>query len=264
VQTDLNIYVLPDEILLDFEPGYTASVSRRLEQFVIAEEVQVVDAAPFYGMLSVQGPRSAEVMETWGWGADRPSVTGDIRCWRREGWGDLYLACQPRLGTRGFDLFLPLEAIAEVSRGLEEAVRAVGGLSGGADAFEVARVESGIPRYGVDLDDSNLAPETGMESRAICYTKGCYVGQEVIARIRTYGQVARQLKQLRLPEGLAALPGRGERLFRNGREVGSVTSAVHSVRERSNLALGYVRREAALAGTELQLGTPEGGQVRVL
>jgi folate-binding protein YgfZ len=120
------------------------------------------------------------------------------------------------------------------------------------------RIEAGIPRYGQDMDDTHLAPETGIESRAISYEKGCYIGQEVIARLRTYGQVAKALRGLALPEDLSALPARGEKLFHGGKEAGYVTSAVASPAFRRNVALGYVRRECNQTGTDLQLLTPAG------
>ena len=94
--------------------------------------------------------------------------------------------------------------------------------------LELARIEAGIPHFGQDMDATNLAPESGIEARAISYSKGCYIGQEVIARIRTYGQVAKALRGLRLPDDLPTLPVKGQPLFKDGREVGYVTSAIRS------------------------------------
>jgi folate-binding protein YgfZ len=119
--------------------------------------------------------------------------------------------------------------------------------------LEAARIEAGIPRFGADMDETTLPPEAGLESRAISYTKGCYTGQEVIARIRTYGQVAKALRGLHLADDLSALPARGDKLFQDGKEVGHVTSAVHSPLLNSMLALGYVRKEHYSTGTQLHL-----------
>jgi len=126
---------------------------------------------------------------------------------------------------------------------------------------EMARIEAGIPRFGVDMGESNLAPEAGIESRAISYTKGCYIGQEVIARIRTYGNVAKALRRLRLADDLKDLPKKGDKLFRDGKEAGYITSAVASPALKANVALGYVRKEANQAGTELILRTADGESV---
>jgi folate-binding protein YgfZ len=120
------------------------------------------------------------------------------------------------------------------------------------------RIEAGIPRFGVDMDENNLPPEAGLDSRAISYTKGCYIGQEVIARIRTYGQVAKALRGLRLPDGLKNLPTKGDKLFLGEKEVGYITSAIASPTFNTNIALGYVRREANRIGTELILRTKDG------
>jgi folate-binding protein YgfZ len=122
----------------------------------------------------------------------------------------------------------------------------------------VARIEAGIPRFGVDMDETNIPLECGIESRAIVYNKGCYIGQEVINRIHSIGQVTKELRGLRLADDLAALPARGDKLFHGDKEVGYVTSAVKSPSLNANLALGYVRKEANQAGTELVLKTAAG------
>jgi len=108
------------------------------------------------------------------------------------------------------------------------------------------------------MDESNLAPEAGIEERAISYSKGCYIGQEVIARIRTYGQVAKSLRGLRLADDLKSLPAKGDKLFHGDKEAGYITSAVASPKLKANIALGYVRREANEIGVELTLRTAGG------
>ena len=115
-----------------------------------------------------------------------------------------------------------------------------------------------MPRFGVDMDETNLAPETGIEERAISYTKGCYIGQEVIARIRTYGQVAKALRGLRFADSEQPLPRKGDKLFFDGKEVGYVCSAIHSPALSANIGMGYVRREHNQIGTELKLRTANG------
>jgi aminomethyltransferase len=103
------------------------------------------------------------------------------------------------------------------------------------------------------MDETNLPPETGIDERAVSYTKGCYIGQEVIARIRTYGQVAKLLRGLRLADDLKELPGKGDKLFFGDKEVGYITSAVASPALEANVALGYVRKEHNQIGTTLAL-----------
>lgn len=253
MQSDLNIYALANEMLLDFEPGLSASVAQRLEKYIIAEDVQVVDVAPLYGLLSVQGPRSAEAVRQRDPETELPTRPMSFTTRTDATLGDIYVMNHPRTSSSGFDLFVPVGALGAVADKLIAVARTLGGRACGWRALEIARVEAGIPRYGVDMDESNLAPEAGIESRAISYSKGCYIGQEVIARIRTYGQVAKALRSLRLADDLAELPVKGDKLFKDGKEVGYLTSAVASPTTKANLALGYVRREHNAIGTELTL-----------
>ena len=114
------------------------------------------------------------------------------------------------------------------------------------------------------MDATNLPLECGIESRAVTYSKGCYIGQEVINRIHSVGHVNRELRGLRLEAGLKELPVRGDRLFHAGREVGHVTSAVNSPRLNANIALGYVRREVFQMGNLLTLRTALGESAATL
>jgi folate-binding protein YgfZ len=257
MQSDANIFCLRDEFLLDCEPGYGVVLAGRFEHYIIADDVQVSDVEALYGLLSVQGPRAAEVVAALGLGAV-PAKLLSFLSYQDGTLGEIYCMNQPRGQTLGFDLFVPAPALAAVADKLIAAARAVGGRACGWSALETARIEAGIPRFGADMDETNLPPEAGIEGRAVSYTKGCYVGQEVIARIRTYGQVAKTLRGLRLADDLPSLPQRGDKLFHGDTEVGCVTSAVASPLARANIALGYVRREHNTPGTELQVRAAAG------
>ncbi len=274
MESDLNVYRLADELLLDFEPGYRDTVSQRLEKYVITEDVQVLDAAPHYGLLSVQGPKAAEAVTQLGLPWELPGKALAVSAYQDGTLGQLYLMRNARVGAvvggavssegtvlpakagspngEGFDLFVPTAALGAVFDKLVAAAKGLGGRACGWTALETARIESGIPRFGQDMDETNLPPEAGLEARAISYSKGCYIGQEVIARIRTYGQVAKTLRGLRLPTDLAALPVKGDKVFAGEKEVGQVTSAVRG------LALAYVRKEQQAPGTGLTLRTAGG------
>lgn len=258
MQSDLNIYCLSDELLLDFEPGLGTTVADRFEKFVIADDVQVVDVAPHYGLLSVQGTKSADALCA-ALPAIKPveSIMSFVSIKDPE-LGEVYCVTQPRGTVAGFDLFVPTAALEKVVRSLHKAVQNLSGRACGWEALELVRIEAGIPRFGADMDETNLASEAGIEGRAISYSKGCYIGQEVIARIRTYGQVAKSLRGLVLPDDLKALPARGDKLFYDGKEIGYVTSAIASPAFQRNIALGYVRRECNQPGTELILRSAAG------
>jgi folate-binding protein YgfZ len=257
IQSDLNIYALTNELLLDFEPGLADLVKQRLEQFVIADDVQIVDVTPHYGLLSVQGPKSDAVVESLQLGFTIPIKPFALTSIQNGNLGEIYLMNQPRVGSTGFDLFVPSGAIAAVADKSIAAAKQVGGCACGWRALEIARIEAGIPRFGIDMDETNLAPEA-IDSRAISYSKGCYIGQEVIARIRSRGQVTKMLRGLRLPNALNALPLKGDKLFAADKEVGYLTSAIHSPTLNANIALGYVRKEVNTTGTELVVKTQSG------
>lgn len=254
-QADANIYVLAEELLLDFEPGLTASITERLNHYIVADDVQIIDVAPHYDLLSVQGPQAVAVIQKLGLDIILPTKALGLVHVADPALGDLYFVRHARTGSDGMDCFIPSAAAAMVFDKLVLGAKQLGGGVAGFAALELARFEAGIPRFGIDMEESNLPPEAGLDARAISYSKGCYIGQEVIARIRTYGQVAKALRRLRLPAAPAPLPAKGDKLFREGRDVGYVTSAHFSPAHQANLALAYVRREANTPGTQLTLRT---------
>lgn len=213
IESDVYIWCLDDALLLDFEPGLTQKIATRFEKYVIADDVQIEDAAAQYSMFTVQGREAS------------PPVHGGG-----------YVFPNARGTPKGFDVFVPAGDRVDLP-----------GQRCSDEALEIVRIEAGLPRFGVDMDETNLAPEAGIEARAISYTKGCYIGQEVISRIRTYGQVAKALRGLKCE----TLPTPGDKLFAQGKEVGYVTSAVVSPALKANIALGYVRKEHNAVGTKL-------------
>ncbi len=258
MESDLNIFALADELLLDFEPSLTEKISARLEKFIVADDVQIVDAAPHYGLLSVQGSKAVEVVRALNLFPEIPTQQfGSIKI-SDAMLGEIYLANNSRLGVSGFDLFVPNNSLSAVADKLIAAVKQIGGRAIGWTAFETVRIENGIPRFGADMDETNIPLECGIESRAIVYNKGCYIGQEVINRIHSVGHVNKELRGLCLANDLKTFPQRGDELFHAGKEVGYVTSAVKSPALNANIALGYVRREANQIGNELTLQTVTG------
>ena len=239
MESDLFAYRLADEILLDFEPGLTAAVQARLERYVIAEDVEIADVAPHFGLLTVQGPQAEAVLTK----LDLPAPTEPLTVAQTE--DEIYIVHQPRLGTDGFDLFIPIDAMnAWRERLATIAPRCQ------MPAFEKARVLATIPQFGVDLTTDNFPPEGGLETRAISYAKGCYIGQEIIARIRTYGKVNKVLRGLSL-EGAAAI---GDPVLHEGTPVGTLSSVCHE----PSAALAIIKRTACESGTVLSVDTKNG------
>jgi len=127
--------------------------------------------------------------------------------------------------------------------------------------LEELRIEAGLPLWGADMDETTIPNEVGLERRAISYDKGCYIGQETIARIKTYGHVNRQLVLIAVAG--EKVPARGQKLFQGEKEVGQVTSATLSVRLGKPVALGYLRRELARTGTKLKVSESNAEVLRV-
>ena len=251
LETDLFAYKLQDELLLDFEAGLTQKITDRLSKYIIAEDVQIVDVAPHYSLLSAQGPRAAELLlraEIIQTLAEKPLS------WTKStsANGELYVMNNGRYGLPGYDIFIPAADTLTIAENLSAHIKPIG-----LEACEISRIENGIPRFGLDMDETNLAPEA-LGENAISYAKGCYIGQEVIARIRTYGQVAKALRLLRLPKQLSQLPTRGKKLFKQGKEVGFITSSTSSPKHEAIVALAYVRKEANALGESLNVGTIDG------
>jgi folate-binding protein YgfZ len=260
MESDLNIYALQDELLLDFEAGHTQKISQRLEKYIVSDDVQVVDVAPLYGLLSVQGPKAVDVVKALGIFPELPAKEFQSVKVSDSMLGEIYLV---NAGTAGvpwarFDLFVPTESLGAVADKLIAAAKSVGGRACGWEALEIARIEAGIPRFGADMDESNIPLECGIEARAVSYKKGCYIGQEVINRIHSIGHVNKELRGLRFGNDLKSLPAKGDKFFHDGKEVGYITSAVKSPALNANIALGYVRREVFAPGTELTLRGAEG------
>ena len=131
------------------------------------------------------------------------------------------------------------------------------------EVFEYLRIEEGMPRFGRELTQEYIPLEANLWDD-VSFKKGCYIGQEVIARIRTYGQVAKALRLIRLPNELAALPHPKEKLYKDGKEVGFITSSTLSPKNGSMMALAYLRKEANALGEKLKFSSPEGCTAEVI
>ena len=154
-------------------------------------------------------------------------------------------------GEIGYDLVVQTGALVRLWEALFEKGRTMGVRPIGLRALDTLRIEAGIPRYGIDMDEETIPLEARLENKAISYTKGCYVGQEVVARATYRGHVNWLLSGLK-SEG-ETVPLKGDKIFSDDREVGHVTSAILSPTLHRPIALAYLRREVSEAGTLLTL-----------
>jgi len=197
--------------------------------------------------LGVVGPLAAAAVDGW---ADAP-VTEHLQPLESRplevAGNEILLTRREVMEGPGFDLYVSADALQDVRSGLAASVSELGGREIGPDSWEILRVERGIPAFGSDFSEEDLAQETGQDARAISFEKGCYTGQEVVARIHFRGHVNRVLRGLRLVEPPASHSGSptlaaGRPLFEGDRERGVITSSVDSPRF-GHIALGLARTE---------------------
>jgi folate-binding protein YgfZ len=224
----------PDAVWLDSAPGTAPKIIRHLDHYLISEQVELADRTREFSQLHLAGPGTGAVLA-------KALGDGEIAPWQvvvRTGGahGPSQVRRHDALGLPGYDLVVPANQAEELWTKLTQA----GAFLAGLEVYEILRVEAGTPEFGKDIDDNTLAPEVGRTRQAICYTKGCFLGQEPLVRIRDLGHVNRSLAGLKL-EGPAAAP-HGARIFQGDKEVGQVTSSVASPGLKAVIALAYLRR----------------------
>ena len=250
--TDLHVLESGDMILLDVPVELVDATLQRLDQYLFSEDVQIASLTGALRGVWIHGPAA---------GATLSAVIGSAAA--LEGWPEyqnarfefgavsVVVARITQLGVPGFCVYIaPEEADA-----LVRALVAGGAREVSQEAIDALRIEAGYPVFGSDMTEDTIPLEAGIESRAISFTKGCYVGQEIVIRVlhRGGGRVARKLVGLRV-EG--AVPQRGTRILAGNREIGFVTSAA-SASSGHAIALGYVHRDFTAAGTEVAVATGE-------
>lgn len=234
IQADMRVLRLAaDELWLDTEPEGVEAALRHLRTYKVGRDVDVVDVGAETAILSLLGPRSVELAGV----AAVPEQT----CERAPAHGVECLVA----GTRdGLDLIV---AAGEAGR-LREALLEAGAVEVSPEAAEILRIEAGVPRFGAEMTPETMPAEAGIVELAVSFSKGCYIGQETVARLHYKGKPNRQLRGLRL--SAPAAPGAALRL--GEKEVGRVGSACVSPAFGS-IGLAVVRREAE-PGAELSVG----------
>jgi folate-binding protein YgfZ len=236
----LRVLAMPDALLADLPVAIAASTAQHLDRYLIMERVEIEDASAELRLLSVQGPRAAEAVRT-ATGVAVAEVAPQTLITQEGPLGaPLIVARATETGESGFDLYVATEAAPLVWDQLSAAVRSLGGRPAGWEALNTLRVEAGIPWWGHELDPSIVPLEARLE-RAISLSKGCYVGQEIIARIDARGRVNNLLGGLRLRGDV--LPEPGSRIHSEEKPIGRVATAVHSPALGRPIALAFLRRE---------------------
>jgi folate-binding protein YgfZ len=231
---------------LDVPPGTSEKVIQYLDHFVISEQVEFADRTREFAQLHLAGTNATQVLER-GLLDDVPALEELQHMERTFGTNaTCHIRRHDVLGLPGYDIVCLKERAETVWYFLTRA----GAKPAGRQAYETLRIEAGTPAFAIDMDETTFAPEVGRIQQAICYTKGCYLGQEPIVMARDRGQVNRTLLGVKLPDG--PVP-KGAPLFRDGKEMGRVTSSVLSPWLGTAIGLAYVRRGHQEPGTRVEV-----------
>ncbi len=240
ILSDVNLICRPDDFLLDAEPEVREKLFKHLDGFIIADDVTLEDATSRLATIALEGPGAANILETLG--APVPQNPYDNILWNDQ----LVVRISYTAGP-GFFIIGPLEGRDALTQALESA----GAVAADLDAFRTVRIENGRPRYGEDISERFLAQETN-QARAVHFQKGCYLGQEIVERVRSRGQIHRLLMPLHI-DGVEP-PEPGAKLHVGEAIAGEITSACFSPALGKVAALGYIRVDHAKPGDELSIG----------
>lgn len=263
ILADLRVLCAEDSfILLVWEP-LKDKVIAQLNRYLVADDVEIRDEAAGHGMISIQGPHALLLLNAIAPRQD-PPVHMHGHSVLRVGDNVVRAVRATHTGEEGFDLLVETENIAPIVEELDRAGAALSFRWTGLQAQDILRIEAGLPRYGVDMDEENLLLETGLD-QAVSFQKGCYIGQEVIERVRSRGHVNRKLAGIVL--GGKSPAHRGDKIASDGKEIGKITSSVFSPRLQHAIALGYVHRDYLQPGMSVLVagnGEPAAGTLATL
>ncbi len=248
-----------DLFLFDTEAATHERVLKYLERYTLAGDFHVRDLTAeepllHTALISLQGARAPEIIGA-ALGEKAARVGRGRFAIASAGWGyqPLVIIRATHTAEDGFDIFVSASSAPSMWDSLVEA----GAKPAGFDALEVLRVEAGLPRYGVDSSEANVVTEVLDEAEAVSYTKGCYTGQEIIARIHWRGHVAKRLAGIIFDRDAEPHADLSVKSGVEGREVGRITSTVFSPRLRRRVALAVIKYDSLAPGTEVKVFSGE-------
>ena len=243
---DLYAYNRGESLLVDTDQSQVEKILAVFDKYIIMDDVEVAKVSDKLTAIGIAGPRSREALQAAGIEVpDLKPLQFAQTTWQQIG-VTLVRGDNPRVES--FELWVAPGDTGKVREALVKA----GAQPVGTEAFDRLRIAAGIPRYGVDIRERDLPQETGQE-RALNFSKGCYVGQEIVERIRSRGQVRRKFTGF---EVNGELPAPGSKIQVEGKDIGEITSAASLPFSRGErrVALGYIRREVATPGKPVQAG----------
>jgi folate-binding protein YgfZ len=240
IQADLYVFQRGDSLLVDAERGQREKVLQLFDRYIIADDVEIADVSDKLTALGLSGPESRNILERAG--ITVPDLASLELCSPKCNCACDCLQCTVVRGDDTTGTSYQLWLAPDTRKSTWDALVATGATPVGADALELRRISFGVPKFGVDIRERDLPQETG-QTRALNFIKGCYLGQEIVERIRSRGAVHRQFTAFAV-EG--TLPDLASKIVADEKEVGEITSsAILPVPNGDRpVALGYLRREA--------------------
>lgn len=232
-----------DSLLLSTTPGQAATLIAHFQRYIISEDLTLRDLSGEWGTLVLAGPDAANLLQA----VSEIQPPSELLTWSEVNIADraaIAVRCE-HAGPLSYLLLASAEDLPRIAAACQQA----GATHASAASLEMARIEVGVPLFSQDITEDNLPQEISRDASAISFTKGCYLGQETVARIDAVGHVNRQLVGVRF-EG-QSIPPAGTKLAVDGKEIGHVTSAAWSPRLAAPLAIALLRRAQAKAGTRL-------------
>jgi folate-binding protein YgfZ len=243
---DLYAYNRGESLMIESERSQSSKLLATFEHYIIMDDVEVNDVSEKLTAIGIAGPKAREVLRAVGFEIPplEPLQLVDVT-WQNVA---LTVVRGDNASVESYELWLSPNQVAPLRYELIKA----GATPSGTTALELLRIAAGIPRYGQDIRERDLPQETEQQ-RAVHFSKGCYIGQEIVERIRSRGNVHRKFTGF---EVQGPLPTMGATIQADGRDIGEITSTASLPLAGGDraVALGYIRREAATPGTQLQAG----------
>lgn len=258
ILAELEIYQLPDQLLVRTHTSVRRKTRETLEKYIIMDDVELADATDSLGSFAVEGRLAASMFHD-AFGVDtsalaplsiREILAGELR---------FTLIAKSHFGFSGAEILAGRDALPKLWRRMAAATKEKGGRPIGMQTLNIFRLEAGIPWFPADFNENVIPHEAAIEDTHISFGKGCYTGQEIVERVRSRGQVNR--RRVRLKFSRNEPPEFGARLSAGGKEIGLVTSAAFSPQGGSAIGMGYVRREQAAPGSVVEF---DGGTATVV
>ncbi len=248
ILADLHVWLRSEALWLETDAAALPGLLEHLRKLLVADDVRLADISTAFALLALEGPASPGILARAAGGAPglAPGAVTEVGI----GGVPVAVAAYGESGEAAFRLAVAAGSARAVASSLDEVGRPLGLVSGSRECFEILRIEAGTARFGAELGPDVLPAEVGLEV-AIAFDKGCYTGQEIVARVESRGQVRRRLVGLRLRGGPAPAPGAP--ITAGAQRVGELTSACLSA-GCGAIGLGFVRIPHDAPGSELLVG----------